>query len=178
MWFCIVGVTQNQTLYFKDLHLDVDVSKNILSVFGASAMVGKLLFGFLSDRFDKKMIMLIATINLTIGSLLLRFLELNPEGLIFPYAVIYGLGFSGAFTMIQVMVAEYYAGASYGKILGIVTMVDTLAGSAGAIGLGSIRTAAGSYIPAFTLMVVLCVIASVVVVALKKPSQAAVGTVA
>lgn len=172
MWFCIVGVTQNQTLYFKDLQLSLDVSKNVLSVFGASAMLGKLLFGFLSDRFDKKMIMLVATVNLTVGSLMLRFLELSPESLIFPYAIIYGLGFSGAFTMIQVMVAEYYAGASYGKILGAVTMVDTLAGSAGAIGLGSIRTATGSYIPAFTLMVVLCVAASVVVVALKKPHTA------
>lgn len=170
MWFCIVGVTQNQTLFFKDLAMDPGFSTKVLTVFGTSAMIGKLLFGWLSDRFDKRLIMLLATINLTIGSAILRVMDMNPAQLAMIYAVVYGVGFSGAFTMIQVMIAEYFGGKSYPKILGMFTMIDTLAGSAGAIVLGSIRTASGSYVPSFTLMVALGVISVVCVIVMRKPA--------
>ncbi|MCS6807408.1 MAG: MFS transporter [Bacteroidota bacterium] len=169
MWFCIVGVTQNQTLFFKDLAMEASFSTKVLFVFGVCAMIGKLLFGALSDRFDKRSIMLLATLNLTLGSSILRLMENNPAQLAMVYAVIYGIGFSGAFTMIQVMIAEYFGGLSYPKVLGVFTMIDTLAGSAGAFVLGAMRTAMGSYIPAFTMMIVLCCLAVVCVIILRKP---------
>jgi MFS family permease len=170
MWFCIVGVTQNQTLFFKDMGMDAAFSIRILTTFGISSITGKLLFGWLSDRFDKRIIMLLATVNLTIGSAILRVMDTDPSRLALVYAIVYGVGFSGAFTMIQVIIAEYFGGASYPKILGIFMMMDTLAGSAGAITLGSIRTASGSYIPAFTLMVVLGAISVVCVIIMRKPA--------
>jgi MFS transporter, OFA family, oxalate/formate antiporter len=173
MWFCIVGVTQNQTIFFKDINLDADFSRKVLSVFGISAMIGKLLFGFLSDRFDKRLIMLLATISLAIGSAILRVMDTNPTGLAFIYAVVYGVGFSGAFTMIQVMIAEYFGGKNYPKILGLFTMIDTLAGSAGAIVLGSIRTQTGSYVPSFTLMLGLSLVAIAMVIVMRKPAPKA-----
>jgi MFS family permease len=177
MWFCIVGVTQNQTLFFKDMGMDAAFSIRILTTFGISSITGKLLFGWLSDRFDKRIIMLLATVNLTIGSAILRVMDTDPTRLAIVYAVIYGVGFSGAFTMIQVVIAEYFGGTSYPKILGIFTMIDTLAGSAGAITLGSIRTASGSYIPAFTLMVALGAISVVCVIIMRKPAPQLVNQV-
>ncbi len=173
MWFCIVGVTQNQTIFFKDVGLDAGFSAKVLVTFGISAMVGKLLFGFLSDRFDKRMIMLLATISLAVGSAILRVMDTNPTGLAFIYAVVYGVGFSGAFTMIQVMIAEYFGGKNYPKILGLFTMIDTLAGSAGAIVLGSIRTNTGSYVPSFTLMLGLSLVAIAMVIVMRKPTPKA-----
>jgi MFS family permease len=170
MWFCIVGVTQNQTIFFKDIGMDAAFSTRILTIFGMSAVIGKLLFGWLSDRFDKRLIMLLATINLTIGSAILRIVDTNPSQLAIVYAIIYGVGFSGAFTMIQVVIAEYFGGKSYPKILGMFTMIDTLAGSAGAVILGTIRTNAGSYIPSFTLMVALGAISIVCVILMRKPA--------
>jgi nitrate/nitrite transporter NarK len=85
---------------------------------------------------------------------------------------VYGIAFSGAFTMIQVVVAELYSGSSYGKILGIFTMIDTLAGSMGIIVLGSMRKNSGSYLGAFDTMILLCGFACICVLALqfmKKP---------
>jgi sugar phosphate permease len=171
MWFCIVGVVNNQTIYFKDLGIGIDIAKNVLTAFGFAAMIGKITFGYLGDTFNKKYIMLLAAFNLLLGSVMLRVMGSNPDALLFPYAVIYGLGFSGAFTMIQVMVADFYAGVSYGKILGVFTMVDTLAGAAGIAVLSGIRTKGGSYLPAFELMIGLCTAALLVVVFLKKPES-------
>jgi sugar phosphate permease len=168
MWFCIVGVLQNQTIYFKDLGV-AELAPKALSVFGLAAMAGKLLFGWLSDKYSKKGIMLIATFNLLVGAVMLRSLASNPQTLLFPYAIVFGLGFSGAFTMIQVLVAEYYAGASYGKILGVFTFVDTMAGAAGIQTLSGMRSSTGSYDTPFLMLIVLCLVSLAIVSILKKP---------
>ncbi len=169
MWFCITGVINNQTLYFDDLKIDAKLSGLILGVFFVSSLTGKFLFGYLSDRYSKKNIMLLATLNLTLGSILLPLLNEQSSFLLYLYAIVYGIGFSGAFTMIQVLVAEYYQGPSYGSILGLITGVDTFAGSMGIIILSSMRTAQGNYYQAFNLLIGICVVASVCVLIIRKP---------
>ncbi len=171
MWFCIVGVIQHQALYFKDLQTMV-AAKNVLSLFFLSSIAGKVFFGWLSDRFPKKNIMLAAVLNLALGALLLALSARQPNVLLWLYALVFGIGFSGTFTMIQLLVAEFYAGSSYGKILGIVTMIDTLAGVLGIMALGKMRIASGSYQPAFQLLVVICLISALCVLLLHKPRMA------
>lgn len=166
MWFCITGVINNQTLYFDDLSISDKISGLVLGLFFLSSLSGKFLFGYLSDRFNKKYIMLVATINLTIGSVMLSFIMADNAFTLYGYAIIYGIGFSGAFTMIQVMVAQYYQGKAYGSILGIVTGIDTFAGSMGIVILSSMRTKIGSYLPSFYLMIGICVLACICVLLL------------
>jgi MFS family permease len=104
-------------------------------------VVGKVLFGWLSDRYSKVNIMLLATVNLTVGLVVFRMVDGDSFFSILLYAVVYGVGFSGAFTMIQLMIAELFAGPTYGKILGVFVFIDTLAGAIGIGALGRIRVA-------------------------------------
>jgi len=166
MWFCIYGIITNQPLYFADLKLDPAQSGKIIGTFFTFSILGKLIFGTLSDYFSKKKIMLLAIITLTVGSVLLILTATN-QALLMPYAICYGIGFSGVFTMIQLLVAELYQGRNYGSILGIVTMVDTLAGAAGAYVLGAMYKSQGSYSGAFMVMLVLCAISLIATSLLK-----------
>ena len=79
--------------------------------------------------------------------------------LVFLYAAVAGVGFSGAFTTIQLWIASFYAGHSYGKILAILTLFDTLAGALGTRVAGEIRTETGSYIPVINMMILIGVVA-------------------
>lgn len=162
MWFCIVGVIQHQALFFKDLTTSV-ASKDILSVFFLCSVLGKIIFGKLSDHYSKRNIMLLAVINLALGSFVLSVVHSNPDMLLWVYAVVFGIGFSGTFTMIQLLIAEYYHGKTYGKVLGLFTMVDTLSGVVGIMMLGMIRTKMGSYQTGFWVLLAICVIAAVCV---------------
>jgi len=104
------------------------------------------------------------------GSLILRY----NDGSIFQlyaYAVVYGIGFSGIFTMIQLLIAEYYQGQSYGKILGVMTCVDTLAGSSAVVILGKIKVASSSYLDAFDLLVGVCVVSTLCILILNWMGQ-------
>ena len=54
--------------------------------------------------------------------------------------------------MIQLMVAECFGPREMGRILGFVTMVDNLSASAGIVVAGFLRTATGSYVIPFSLV--------------------------
>lgn len=168
LWFCINGILFHKDTFLTDLHLDSTERGEFGFAFFISGIAGKLIFGFLSDEFDKRQIMLLSILNLLLGSILLKYSIHNPDFLPM-IAVIFGIGYSGAFTMIQLMIADYFMGKSYGLILGIFLMADTLAGTAGIILLGSSRKTYGSYDAAFLLMTSICILAFLAMYISKKP---------
>ncbi|MBT4739900.1 MAG: MFS transporter [Rhodospirillaceae bacterium] len=169
LWFCITGVIQHQAIYLgQDQGVSGGDMATVFSLFFFCSVFGKFIFGYFSDRFAKGHIMLLAIINLTIGLAILRFVDGLGIEMIYLYAVVYGIGFSGTFTMIQLMVAELFMGSTYGRILGIYVFVDTLAASLGIFVLGQIRVAAGSYVPGIDLMIALALVATVCVLAVNR----------
>ena len=103
--------------------------------------------------------MLGAVANMGLGLLILRLVDGESMLMTYGYAVVYGIGFSGTFTMIQLTIAELFAGPTYGRILGVYVAVDTISASMGIFALGTIRVQTGSYIPAIDLMLGLVLIA-------------------
>jgi sugar phosphate permease len=172
MWFCITGVVQHQSIYLvRDIGIPLRDFSNILVLYFVSSVVGKVLFGWLSDHFDKTNIMMLATVNLTVGLVLFSMIQADSTISLRAYAVVYGIGFSGAFTMIQLMIAELFAGPTYGSILGVYVFIDTLAGAVGIVVLGWIKGAVESYVPAIYLMIGLCIAAFFCVYIIKRTAS-------
>ena len=88
---------------------------------------------------------------------------------LYSYAVLAGIGFSGAFTCIQLLIAAYYIGPSYGRILACLVLIDTLCGALGTRVLGLLRGSLGSYHSSLLVMTLLCAITAIIVATLKKP---------
>ncbi len=177
LWICVTGVINHQTIYLgQDLGIEFGALGVVISVFFASSIVGYLIFGYLSDHFKKVHILMLAVINLGVGLLVLRVLDVDDSLLLYVYAIIFGVGFSGAFAMVQLIVAEFFAGPSYGKILGLFVFIDTVASAAGIGLLGNMRVGMGSYIPAFNILIAMCVLAAICVLVVmqlqRQPSTA------
>ncbi|MAI06228.1 MAG: hypothetical protein CBC47_03725 [Alphaproteobacteria bacterium TMED87] len=169
LWFCISAMVHHQPIYLvKDIGLSKGDLAQVTSLFFFCSIIGKFSFGWLSDRVNKGAVMLMAITNLIIGLLILRFLEGLSLNIVYLYAIVYGIGFSGCFTMVQLMVAELFAGPTYGRILAIYLFVDTLISGLGTWLLGFIRNELGTYIPAIHLMLAMCVTAFVCVTILNK----------
>ena len=83
-----------------------------------------------------------------------------------------GIGFSGTFTCIQLLIASHYSGTHYGRILAIVVLIDTLCGALGTRVVALLRESQGNYQMALTIMATLALIAAVVVVLLRSGEQA------
>ena len=170
MWLVINTLVQHLPFFLKDLKIGLTEAGTVQSIFFTCSLLGKFTFGWLSDKFGKKTIMILAGINMCLGCALML-LAISNATLLYVAVLVYGIGFSGTFTMVQLLVAEYYTGMHYGKILGIVITVDNLAGALGIQLLGSWRTADGNYHFGFLFMLILCIIATACTLLLKKPTS-------
>jgi sugar phosphate permease len=156
LWFCMNGIVQHQTIFMSsELGITMDRLPLIVSAIFWFAIIGKLLIGYLSDHFDKILILFIVVIALIGGLLILRFSSAENLFGLYCYAAVFGIGYSGTFTMIQLVIAEFYSGPSYGKILGILTMVDVGSGGIAITVIARMQGGYHSYLPVFELLIVL-----------------------
>ncbi len=165
LWFCMNGIVQHQAIFMNmELGISMDTVPVIVSAIFWFAIAGKLLFGCLSDRFDKILMMLIVVVLLIIGLSLLRISSADNLLSLYGYAAVYGIGFSGTFAMIQLVIAEFFAGQSYGKILGLLTSIDVAAGGVGITAIAKMKDAFNSYLPVIEILMGLCGLVAVAVV--------------
>ncbi len=164
LWFCMNGIVQHQTIFMsEELGLTMDTLPVIVSAIFWFAILGKLLIGFLSDHFDKIVIMFIVVVALIAGLSILRFSSADNLPGLYCYAAVFGIGYSGTFTMIQLVIAEFYSGHSYGKILGVLTMVDVGAGGLAITVIAHMQGAFNSYLPVFELLIGLTSVVAILV---------------
>ena len=170
LWFAIQAMTSQITIYFEqEAGLAPQRATALYSTILACSVAGKFLFGAVSDRFRKQPVMVVTSLTLLAGCLLLFTSGANGPGLqlglarspvqLTAFAVIFGLGFGGSFTLIQLVAVESFGQLALGRILGVVTFVDTMGGAAGTLLAGQIRTATGDYFVTFALVVLVAVIA-------------------
>ncbi len=164
LWFCMNGIVQHQTIFMSsELGITMDALPLIISTIFWFAIIGKLVIGYLSDHFDKITMMFVVVIALTAGLTILRFSSADHLLRLYCYAAVFGLGYSGTFTMIQLVIAEFYSGQSYGKILGILTMVDVGSGGIAITVIARMQGAFNSYVPAIEMLMGLgCMVAVLV----------------
>jgi MFS transporter, OFA family, oxalate/formate antiporter len=169
LWFCMNGMVQHQTIYMnKELGITMDTVPMIVSALFWFSILGKLLIGYLSDHFDKISIMFMVVVALIVGLSILRFSNADNLLGLYGYAAIFGIGYSGTFTMIQLVIAEFFSGHSYGKILGILTMVDVGSGGIAITVIAKVQEAYNSYLPVFEMLIGLTCIVAILVLFLRK----------
>jgi len=164
LWFCMNGIVQHQTIFLtSELGITMDTLPLIVSTIFWFAIIGKLLIGYLSDHFDKVLIMFVVVVALVAGLSILRFSSADHLLRLYCYAAVFGIGYSGTFTMIQLVIAEFYSGSSYGKILGILTMVDVGSGGIAITVIARMQGAFKSYVPVIELLIGLSCFVAVLV---------------
>jgi MFS family permease len=100
---------------------------------------------------------------------LLSQMTATDTALLYCYAMLAGVGFSGAFTCIQILVAAHYSGPHYGRILAVVVLIDTLFGALGTQTIALVRESQGHYVTAFIGMSLLAAASALIVLRLSTP---------
>lgn len=155
-------------LHMRDMQFDVAAAGQALAVIFGCGMAGKLLFGMLADLASPKRVFLANLAIMATGAVLLA--TLRPD-LVWYAWVLFGLGWGGIFTMIQLQAVNAFGLSAAGKILGTITLLD-----AGAAGLGIWITALlfdhfGNYQVAFNLIAGLVVFACLTATLLRNERQ-------
>jgi MFS family permease len=166
----VAGMSQNLKLFFSiDLKYSQGQAANVISLVLGSSIVGRLMMGWLADRFPRKNIMLLIY-SLITGSILLLYFASSP-GLVYLFAFIFGVGLGGDYMIIPLMAAELFGVKIMGRVMGLILTVDGLGEAFGPILAGWLRDRSGSYAIGFTALIALSVTGTVAVLLLPKRKQ-------
>jgi MFS family permease len=166
IFYAIFVVSQQLNLYAQSpkIGLTPPQASFIQSLLFSLSVAGKFAFGWLSDRFSAVKVMLFSAATMFLSTL--TFLDFN-NNTVYLFAILFGLNYGGTFVILQLLVADYFGLKEYGKILGAVTVIETIGGAAGTIITGRLADLyGGDYTQSFYLLIVVSGLALLIVIAL------------
>jgi MFS family permease len=142
----------------------------MLAVIGCFDFFGTIGSGWLSDRFDNRVLLCVFYGLRGVSLIYLPFSHFNVLALSV-FAVVYGLDWVSTVPPTVKLVAEKFGTGRANLVFGWVFVGHQLGAATAAFGAGSVRTLYGTYLPAVILAGSVCLAASVLVMALKSPAK-------
>jgi MFS family permease len=109
--------------------------------------------GWLADKFPKKYVMLLIY-AIVAGSIPFLFAAGQP-GMIYIFAVIFGIGLGGDYMIIPLMAAELFGVKVLGRVMGLILTFDGLAEAYAPMLVAWLRDTGGSYAKGFSALILL-----------------------
>jgi len=161
------GTMQNLKLF---LSLDVKLAQGevaqIASLVLVGSLIGRVLMGYLADRFSKKYVMLLIY-SIVACAIPLLFMAEVPAAR-YGFALLFGIGLGGDYMIIPLMAAELFGVKMLGRLMGIVLTADGIAEATAPMLVAGIRDASGSYASGFAVLIGLAALGAVAVALLPK----------
>lgn len=158
--YTYLGTLPHQVSYLtRETGVSADVAAGALALMVGFMAVGKAGGGWLADRAEPKKTLGITSLTMAAGLVLLLFWHATPA--LYVYVIFLGVGFGGCQSQTSAALANYYGRKNVAAILGFTMGLAALLGALGTWLTGFIRDQTGSYVPAFTVMLVLSVIGAV-----------------
>jgi sugar phosphate permease len=104
--------------YLSSIDIPRSSSSFVASGIPLMSILGRISFGWLGDRVDKKRLAASGYVLLVIGLLLLNYINILGTWTLMPFIVIFGLGFGGPVPMALSMLLECFGRARFGTIVG------------------------------------------------------------
>jgi MFS family permease len=165
----IGAVIQHFILFLKDQGYSANQASRFFTALLVASLGGRVLVGYLADRFRKKNIMAFFYASLSAAILLLAFSH-NPNA-IWIFATIFGFSMGADYMLIPLVTAECFGTASLGKLLALIIMGYSL-GQWGAPWLaGRIFDARHSYELAWNIIAVAGLLGSAAILAVSPNSE-------
>ena len=161
------GTMQNLKLFLSlDRGLPQGEIAVTLSLILAGSLAGRLLMGWLADRWPKKQVMLLIYAIVAVSILPLA-LAPTPATLRL-FALLFGIGLGGDYMIIPLMAAELFGVRVLGRLLGVVLTADGVAEAVVPLIVATVRDRTGSYTGGFVALMVLAAIGAVAVAMLPR----------
>jgi MFS family permease len=161
----ISGTQQNLKLLLSlDRHFTQRDAASILSMVLAFSIAGRLLMGWLADRFSKKHVLLLTFLLVAAGIPLLFFG--TSRLILYVSAAIFGIGLGGDYMIIPLITAEIFGIEILGRLMGVILTAGGIAEAAAPWLMGHLRDGTGRYRESCVVLVVVALLGGVAVLGL------------
>ena len=144
---CLMVIMLHIVPHTTDLGLSAATAAGILATIGGISMAGRLGIGIAFDRVGTRVCILVCFILFVSAFLCIQLAK--ERWVLILFALVYGFGHGGYFTLLSPLVAEHFGIRSHGVLFGIVVFAGTVGGGIGPVLAGHIFDVTGSYRPAF-----------------------------
>ena len=129
------------------------VSATGVSIIFIGGFIGKVISGKLAEMIGRKKVLVGGVAMMLLGSTLLvsAIFYKNPL-LIWIGLSLYGTGWGGLYTLIQLLVADLFGLIAIGKIMGVINIIDTIGGGLGPIITAVIYDSTQNYLTPFLVI--------------------------
>ncbi len=148
------GTMQNLALYLSlDRRFPQGTIDSTLSLVLVGSLVGRVLMGWLADRWPKRRVMLL--VYLIVAAAIPPLFYAPTPGVLMACAFLFGIGLGGDYMIIPLMAAELYGVAIMGRVMGVVLTADGVAEAVVPMIVAGLRDSTGSYGSGFGVLVAL-----------------------
>ncbi|MBS1197867.1 MAG: sugar phosphate permease [Proteobacteria bacterium] len=147
IFFCLFTVLVHIVPHAMDQGLKPAMAASVLSTIGGASILGRLVMGMVNDKIGGRKSLMVCFMVLISSLVLLLFT--GSAGMLFLFAVVYGLAHGGIFTVMSPMLAEFFGMRSHGQLFGTVLFAGTIGATIGPILTGHVFDITGEYRMAF-----------------------------
>jgi MFS family permease len=136
-----------------DAGISATIAALSLGLVLAASIIGRLLFGYLGDRMEKRNLFMICFAMVSAGTLVLMEARSMPMTVLF--IALFGIGYGGTIPLDPAIRAEIFGRTAFAKIQGIMSPLLMVSNAAGPILAGYFFDVSGSYRSSFLTMALL-----------------------
>jgi MFS family permease len=163
----VSGTQQNLKLFLSlDQHYTQSGATQVISLVLGFSIVGRVLMGWLADRYSKKYVMLLIFLLVAAGIPFI-FLGRSPM-LIALGAILFGVGLGGDYLIIPLITAEIFGLEILGRLMGVILTAGGVAEAVSPWVIGRLRDATGSYVNGCVVLIVFALLGAFTVLGLPK----------
>ncbi len=157
--------------HLVDLGISYEAASAALGTMILLSVPGRLVFGWLGDFVDKRLLLFICCLLQAIG--LWIFIRADAIGTVYVFVAIFGLGYGGAIPLAQGLRADLFGRKVFATLGGITTSITTVGTVAAPVLAGYLYDVSKSYTFAFTVLMVLVAMSGVTFLIVREPKNAA-----
>jgi sugar phosphate permease len=163
------GTNQHLKLFLSlDRGYSQQDAARVISLVLACSIVGRLLMGWLADRWRKKSVMLL--IYLLVAASIPLLLASGTRTPMYVFAVVFGVALGGEYMIIPLMAGELFGVHVLGRVLGIVLTADGVAEATAPMFVGYLRDTLLTYHVGFYALVGAALLGAVAIALLPSPT--------
>jgi MFS family permease len=147
-----------------DRHYAQAEAARIISLVLVFSIFGRLLMGWLADRFSKKMVMLLIYLVVAAG---IPFIFLGSGPIVIAAAgALFGIGLGGDYMILPLMTAEIFGIGILGRLMGIILTAGGVAEAVSPWLIGRLRDTTGSYLSGCLVLIGLAIAGAIAAILL------------
>lgn len=158
-FYGILAMSGHTYLFFRSEGYSEGAAASGVSILFFGGLIGKIASGYLAESFGRKRVLLTGLIMMLVGIAgMVGAIVTSSPLLVWAGLVLFGFGWGGIYTLIQVLVADLFGMLALGKILGAINILDTFGGAMGPVVTGIMVDRTEGYLQPFIVITVLLLI--------------------